>query len=301
MKHGRLLVAAVAAACATLVAGTAAADPGNATVTSSATNDTSGRGGERVPTNDPTGGAYTSPTLLFTPAAALPVWNVRVTALSEFQTPADTAANPAPDSGIRPGAIVEVGLPAGFTLAAGTNWVGGDVNPDTGAKDFNLGLSPFFQARYHLYGDKSGQGFQLGTSFTYKFVGFEGDPGEGEFALSSQYRTLHWEAGLQGVLGKDFATTDADGELKVYGLYRVIPQLGLGVAGQVRGGLVINPGDTTYDVIGGGIASLTIDRYQVGGLIGASSLGLATQSATSNYQNVAHFGTLGQLFGSVRF
>jgi hypothetical protein len=286
MKHGRLLVAAVAAVWATLAAGTASADPGNATVTSSATNDQSGQGAARVPTSDPTGGSYTSPTLLFIPAGALPAWNVRVTGLSEFQTPADTAANPSPDSGIRPGAMVEVGLPAGFTAAAGTNWVGGDVNAN-GQKDFSLGLSPFFQARYHLLGDVSGQGFQLGTAATYKFVGFQGDPGEGELALSAAYRQMRWEAGLQGVLGKDFGSTEADAELHGYALYRFIPQLGLGAAGQVREGIVT----AHYDVIGGGLASFTIDRYQVGGLFGGSTLGL----------DPGHFGALGQVFGSVRF
>jgi hypothetical protein len=183
-----------------------------------------------------------------------------------------------------------VGLPLGFTVAAGTTWVGGDVNA-SGQKDFGLGLSPFFQARLHLYGDANGRGLQLGTSVTYKFVGFEGDPGEMEFAFSAQYRKLRWEAGIQGVIGKDFATTDADGEVHAYALYRVIPQLGLGVAGQVRDGLVIQPGETSYDVIGGAIASFTLNRYQIGGLFGGSTLGL----------DQGHFGALGQVFASARF
>ncbi len=161
-----------------------------------------------MPKDDPTGGAYTSPTLLFIPAGAMPAWNVRVTVLSEFQGPYQTAAAPNPDAGIRPGAGVELGLPAGFAVAAGTNWVGGDVNA-SGQKDFNLGLSPYVQARFHILGDRSGRDFQLGTSLTYKFVGFEGDPGEVEWALSAQYRRPSWEAGLQAVMGKDFATTDA--------------------------------------------------------------------------------------------
>jgi hypothetical protein len=78
---------------------------------------------ERVPTDDPTGGAFSSPTLLFIPAAALPAWNVRVTLLSEFQSPYQTTDAPRPDAGIRPGGSVELGLPAGFVIAAGTNWV----------------------------------------------------------------------------------------------------------------------------------------------------------------------------------
>jgi hypothetical protein len=136
---------------------------------------------ERVPTNDPTGGAYTSPTLLFIPAGALPVWNARATVSTELQSPSDVHA------GFRPGLGMELGLPAGFTVAAGTNWVGGDINPSTNQTDFNLGISPFFQARFHILGSADGQGFQLGTSATYKFVGFEGDPGEMELALSAQY------------------------------------------------------------------------------------------------------------------
>jgi hypothetical protein len=252
--------------------------------------DVTGKSEERVPTDDPTGGAYTSPTLLFIPAGAVPVWNVRVTLSSEFQSPYDTADAPSPDSGIRPGLGVELGLPLGITIGAGTNWVGGDVNT-AGHKDFNLGLSPFFQARLHIWGDSSGKGFQLGTSATYKFVGFEGDPGEIELAVSGQYRADRFEAGLQAVIGKDFATTDADAEAHAYALVRVIPQLGLGVAGQVRDGVVIQPGETAYDVVGGAIASLTLGRYQVGGLFGASTIGL----------NQGQFGALGQIFASARF
>jgi hypothetical protein len=252
--------------------------------------DVNGKSEERVPTSDPTGGAYTSPTLLFIPAGAVPVWNVRVTVLSEFQSPSESAAGVNPDSGIRPGLGLELGLPLGFTLGAGTDWVGGDVNA-SGQKDFNLGLSPFFQARFHILGDSTGKGFQLGTSATYKFVGFEGDPGEIELALSGQYRADRFEAGLQAVIGKDFATTDADAEAHVYALVRVVPELGLGVAGQVRDGIVIQPGETAYDVIGGGIASLTLGRYQVGGLFGGSTIGL----------NQGQFGALGQLFASARF
>jgi hypothetical protein len=283
MKRRILWTAACVAAAATMAGFEARADPASDLSTSASH--------ERVPTSDPTGGAYTSPTLLFIPAAAVPAWNVRVTALSEFQSPYQAAPGANPDAGFRPGAGLEVGLPAGFTASAGTNWVGGDVNAN-GQKDFNLGLSPFAQVRFQILGDKSGQGFQLGTSATYKFVGFEGDPGEMELAVSAQYRAPRAEAGLQAVMGKDFATDDADAEVHAYALYRVIPQLGLGAAGQLREGIVHNqPGDTAYDMIGGGIASLTIDRYQVGALAGGSTIGL----------NQGQFGALGQLFASARF
>ena len=285
ISRGALFTAALTATALgpALLGGSArAADP--------QTGDVSGKSEERVPTSDPTGGAYTSSTLLFIPAGAVPVWNVRVTVLSEFQSPSESAAGANPDSGIRPGLGLELGLPLGFTLAAGTDWVGGDVNT-SGQKDFNLGLSPFFQARFHIFGDSGGKGFQLGTSATYKFVGFEGDPGEIELALSGQYRANRFEAGLQAVIGKDFATTDADAEAHAYALVRVVPELGLGVAGQVRDGIVIQPGETAYDVIGGAIASLTLGRYQVGGLFGASTIGL----------NQGQLGALGQLFASARF
>ncbi|HTQ44803.1 MAG TPA: hypothetical protein VMI75_18710 [Polyangiaceae bacterium] len=284
MKRTFPFAVAGLAAAAFLASPSAKADPTTSTDTNA--NETA----ERVPKDDPTGGAYTSPTLLFIPAGALPAWNVRVTALSEFQSPYQAADAPLPDAGIRPGAGVELGLPAGFAVAAGTNWVGGDVN-DSGQKDFNLGLSPYFQGRFHIFGDRSGQDFQLGTSVTYKFVGFEGDPGEVELALSAQYRKRSWEAGLQAVMGKDFATTDADAELHAYALYRVVPQLGIGAAGQVRDGVVIQPGETSYDAIAGGIVSFTITQYQLGGLFGASTLGL----------DQGHFGALGQLFASARF
>jgi hypothetical protein len=275
-------IAAVLATATLLSARIAFADPATADPRADATGVAPS---ERVPTSDPTGGAYTSPTLLFIPAGALPMWNVRATLQTELQSPSDVHA------GFRPGVGIELGLPAGFTVAAGTDWVGGDINPNTGSTDFNLGISPFFQGRFHILGDADGQGFQLGTSLTYKFVGFEGDPGEMELALSAQYRRRQFEVGLQGVIGKDFATTDADGEIHAYALYRVIPQLGIGAAGQLREGIVYQPGETSYDIVGGGIASLTLGRWQVGALGGGSTIGLAQGQA----------GALGQLFATVRF
>jgi hypothetical protein len=223
--------------------------------------------------DDPTGGAYTSPTLLFIPAAAVPAWNVRAIVSTELQSPSDVHA------GFRPG------------VGVGTNWVGGDINPTTNQTDFNLGISPYAQARFHILGDADGRGFQLGTSATYKFVGFEGDPGEIEWAVSAQLRERYWEAGLQAVLGKDFATTDADAEAHAYALVRPIPVLGLGAAGQLREGLVYQPGETTYDIVGGAIASLTLGRWQVAALVGASTIGLAQGQA----------GALGQLMLTARF
>jgi hypothetical protein len=238
-----------------------------------------------APPVDPTGGAYTSPTMLFVPAAAVPKWNVRVIASSEVQSPADV------DAKVRPGFGAELGLPGGITIGAGTSWVGGDINPNTSKTDFNLGLSPYAQARVAILGSPDGRGFLLGASTAYKFVGFEGDPGEVEVMVSAQYRQRRYEAGLQAVFGKDMATTSADGEAHAYAVYRFIPELALGAAGQVRKGLVWQPGDPRYDVIGGAIASLTLGRFQVGALGGASTLGL----------NQGQAGALAQLFLSARF
>ena len=65
----------------------------------------------------------------------------------------------------------------------------------------------------------------------------------------------------------------------------------MGGAGQVRKALVSQPGDSTYDLVGGAIASLTIGTYQAGVLAGASSIGLAQGKS----------GGLGQVFATARF
>jgi hypothetical protein len=238
--------------------------------------------------SDLTGGAYTTPTLLFIPAAAVPQWNVRIIASTQVQGPAPVAAT------VQPGLGVELGLPAGFTLGAGTNWVGGDVSQATGSTDFNLGISPYFQARYHILGEDSGRGWQLGSSLTYKFVGFEGDPGELELAASLQYRELRYEFGVQAVLGQDFEDAgDHDAEVHVYAVGRPIPQLALGAAGQVRISLSddAGDGDSSYDVIGGAIASLTIGRFQVGVLAGETTVGLRQGQVAA----------MSQVFATARF
>ena len=245
-----------------------------------------------TPPNDPTGGSYTTPTLLFTPAGAVPAWNVRVIASLEAQGPT------APDRlatgrsvGFMPGVGGELGLPGGFTFGAGTNWVGGNASTNPA----NLDLSPYFQLRYHILGDAvSGRGFQLGTSATYKLVGFQGDPGEGELALSAQYRERYYELGLETVMGKDFATSDSDAELHAYALYRPIPQLGLGGAAQVRYGLVSQSGAAREDVVSGAIASLTLDRWQLAALGGESTINLAQGTTVK-------VGGLGQVFATARF
>jgi hypothetical protein len=173
-----------------------------------------------------------------------------------------------------------------------------------GNVDFSQGLSPYAQARLHILGRQDGLGWQLGTSATYKFVGFQGDPGEVELALSLQYRRLRYEVGLQGVIGQDFGDSDNhDGEVHGYAVYRVIPELALGVAGQGR--FAISPPAASdpdappadNDLIGGIIASLTLSRFQIGALGGVSTVGITPSRPTA----LATPGGLGQLFASARF
>ncbi|HEY8039692.1 MAG TPA: hypothetical protein VIF15_07855 [Polyangiaceae bacterium] len=279
-----VLPLAVLLAPASALAQTAPAAPIAPAALGQSTTDAPGTAPAAPQAADPTGGAYTTPTLLFIPAAAVPTLNVRVIPSATVQSPSDSNA------GFRPGIGAELGASHGLTFGAGTNWVGGDVSKT----DFNQGLSPYLQARFHIAGRDDGMGVQLGTAATYKFVGFEGDPGEMELSLSLQYRQHSYELGLQGVMGQDFGDSNHhDGEVHTYAVYRVIPQLALGGAGQVRMAIAPVPGApaSTYDVLGGGIASLTLGRYQIAGLGGASTLGLVQ----------GHAGALGQVFGSVRF
>jgi hypothetical protein len=244
-----------------------------------------------TPPDDPTGGAYTTPTLLFVPAGAVPTWNVRVIASLDVQGPTTPDRLSAGSSvGFQPGIGAELGLPAGFTFGAGTRWVGGDVSPTP----ISGGLSPYLQLRYHILGNPTGEGWQLGASVTYKFVGFQGDPGEMELAVSTQYRHRLFELGLQAVIGKDFATTDADGEAHAYAVYRFIPQLAIGAAAQGRLAIVSQPDEPPGDVVSGGIASLTLGRWQIAGLGGESTIGLSQGTAV-------RVGALGELFATARF
>jgi hypothetical protein len=258
-----------------------------------------------TPAPDPTGGAYTTPTLLFIPAGAVPTWNARVIASLDVQGPtapdrlavgqaATKSATPLAAVGFQPGLGVELGLPIGFTFGAGTNWVGGDPSCGKGCGSPGDGLSPYFQLRYHILGDKAGQGWQLGASATYKFVGFQGDPGEMELAVSTQYRQRFFEVGLQAVIGKDFATTDADAEFHTYVVGRPIPELALGGAFQGRYGIVSQPDEAREDAVGGAIISATLGRWQIAALGGGSTIGLSDGTHVRG-------GALGEVFGTVRF
>jgi hypothetical protein len=229
-----------------------------------------------------------TPTLLFTPAVAVAPWNARVVGSVSALGPTmpDRLAS-GTVLGFHPGLGGEIGLPAGFTFAAGTTWVGGDPSPTP----VDQGLSPYAQARYQILGDLREEGFKLGSSLTYKFVGFQGDPGEMELALSTQYRRERFEIGVQGVAGKDLATTSADAEVRAYAVYRIVPSLSVGAASQVRIAVVSQPDDSAYDVIGGGIGSLRLGVWQLGALAGVNMVGLAP----------GQVGSMGQLFGAVVF
>ncbi len=195
-------------------------------------------------------------------------------------------------AGFRPGLGAELGLPAGFTLGVGTNWVGGDVNASTDQTDFNLGLSPYAQARFHIQGDADGRGFQLGTSATYKFVGFEGNPGEiGVGGVGAATR-----AHLGGRVAGRPRQGLRDHRLRRRGArVRARPSRPRARPGRGRpsaqGDRHRSPARRRTTLVGGGIASLTLGRWQVATLVGASSLGLAQGQA----------GALGQLMLTARF
>ena len=237
----------------------------------------------------PLGGAYTTPTLLFIPAGALPAWNVRVITAVDVQgpTPPDRLAVGNGSFGFGPSLGGENG--AACRLYVGCRHVvgRGGHEPNAGERrDQSVSAGSLSHRRSRRRARLS-----TGDVSDLQVCRVSGDPGELEVAFSGQYRERSYEVGLQAVLGKDFATTDADGEIHAYALYRVIPQLGLGGAGQVRIGLVSQPGEITYDVVGGAMASLTMGVWQIAGLVGASTLGL----------NQGQVGGFGEAFATVRF
>lgn len=235
--------------------------------------------------SDRTGGASTTPTLIFTPAAALPAMTSRVTAGAEGQTTAGAYDK------ARPIVSAEVGLGRGFTVGAGSHWFGGD-----GAHDLS-GLSPYAQLRYQLFGSADGYGLLGGTSLTYKRIGYAGSQeSEAEGAFSLQYRKPTYELGAQGVFGQSFKDAgEHDVEGHGYGGYRVIPELLVGFAGQLRAGVgerEANSPKATWDGLGGAMVSATLGVFQIGTLAGVSTIGLPTGSRVS---------PAGQVFGSFRF
>jgi len=242
----------------------------------------------RVPLSDPTGGAYTPPTSLFVPAAALPTLNVRMTVGADVQPAGSFDA-------VRPRLSAELGLGRGFTMAVGTSWFGGDRSSTLD------GLTPYAQVRYQLFGNRDGMGWQGGVALTGKRVGWHnGDP-ELEASFSLQYRARRWEVGAQGTLGQSLVDgAEHDVEARAFAAWRVTPSLAVGLAAQLRvdvgnespqlEAMLRARGLAEVDMIGGATASYTFDRWQVGALGGVSTIGL--------YESA---GFIGQAFGSVRF
>lgn len=240
----------------------------------------------RVPTHDPTGGAYTPPTPLFTAAAALPSLNLRARAGVEVQ-PASGAFAIA-----RPILDLEVGLPAGFTLAAGTTFVGGTQlvrREEEGVP----GLGAYGQVRWQFLGRGRDTGLLGGVALTFKANGFRGGEPEAEASVSFQYRQRRFEAGVQGTYGHSLGEeNESDIEARVYVAWRVLPYFALGLSGQMRGEVgsetaeaarqarcAASPGSADcladLDMIAGATASYTYERWQLGVLVGASTIGLA--------------------------
>lgn len=133
----------------------------------------------RVPMHDPTGGAYTSPSPLYTSAAALPSLNVRARAGVEVQ-PASGSLSAA-----RPVFDIEVGLFAGFTLAAGTTWVGGSP-ASSGETEGVPGLGAYGQIRWQFLGRGRDVGLLGGAALSFKANGYRG--GEPELEASVNFR-----------------------------------------------------------------------------------------------------------------
>jgi hypothetical protein len=244
--------------------------------------------GTRVPLDDATGGAYTPPTTLFTPAAALPTLNMRVS-IGAFVQPVGSF------DAVRPAVAAELGLGRGFTLAVGSNWFGGDAASTVD------GMTPYAQVRYQLFGARDGMGWQGGVALTGKRVGWHNGDAEVEASFSTQFRARRWEAGAQGTFGQSIVDgAEHDLEARVYAAWRVIPAFALGLTAQLRvdvgnesaalEAMLRARGRADADLIAGAMASYTYERWQFGALAGVSTLGL-----------YANAGFIGQGFGSVRF
>ncbi|MBL8604096.1 MAG: hypothetical protein JNK72_19365 [Myxococcales bacterium] len=254
---------------------------------------------ERVPTHDPTGGAYTAPTALFIPAAALPTLNTRARAGLDVQPGGSFAA-------ARPFLDVELGLGRGFTVAAGTLWVGGDPPSPADA------LSPYGQLRYQFLGQGRGTGLLGGASLSVKANGFRGGAPEVEASVSMHLRATRYELGLQGTFGQGLDDRgEHDLEARFFAAWRVAPSLALGVSTQFRFEAGTGAAETARearcgaddrlagcysegDLTAGATAGYTAGRYQLTALVGGSSIGLARF-------NTFVMGFYSQLAGSVRF
>ena len=225
-----------------------------------------------------------TPTALLTPAAAMPALRGRVLLGADAQTPSGSL------DGVRPLVAAELGLGKGLTLGAGSRWVGGDTVTGTS------GLAPYGQLRLQVFGDAQRHGAVGGVSLTYKQVGFRGGERELEAGFTTTYRSRWVEMGGQVVVGQSLREGEEhDGELRAYVAARVLPNLSLGLTGQVRTRLGEEdeaerakeggPEGREWDALGGVLASLYVSDVQVG-LVG----GVTTQALSSSV------GAYGQAF-----
>jgi hypothetical protein len=263
-------VACIAVASATL-SQPALADPDRARDTTGAV------------TDDAAGAAvWVAPTLLVTPAGAVPTYGARVTVGTDYASPRGAV------DALRPVGAFEVGLGHGITVGAGTQWVGGDTGVGT------AGLSPYAQVRLQLFGATDGEGWVGGASVRYKQVGFGGGERETEASFATRYRRHHVEFGLEGVFGQSMKDAgEHDVEARAYGVVRPLSFLAVGLTGQARmsvGETDANSPARSWDLTGGGIASAIFGTLQLGVLGGATTMNLA-----------ADVGGTGQAFAAYRF
>jgi hypothetical protein len=225
--------------------------------------------------------ALSTPTPLVTPAVALAPGAARVLLGADLQRPGGTL-----DS-IRPEFQGEVGVGHGVTVGAGSRWVGGDAGHAAN------GLAPWVQARLQLFGNGL-EGWSGGVGLAYKQIGFGGGERETEASFSATFRSRWLEAGGQAVFGQSLRDAgEHDLEGRVYGAYRVLPIVSLGLAAQLRAAVgEVEPGANTRraDWLAGAIATAYFGGLQVGVLGGGSSVGLITG-----------VGVVGQGFASYRF
>lgn len=227
------------------------------------------------------GGPWSAPTMLFTPAGALPQWSVRARVGTEYQTMIRGR-----DS-LRPRMGAELGIGHNITLGLGTRWLGGSA-------DVLEAHSPHFDARLQLFGRADGRGLFGTAGVTVKWRGFSGRAPEFEFRYAMQYRAMAFEGGIEAVFGQAVGIDERDAEARAYAAFHLGSRFAFGAAGQAR--FDLSPESLTrglgWDLRGGALASLAIDRYQLGLLAGASNDRLPEGAGVSPF---------GQFFMAYRF
>lgn len=242
-------------------------------------------GSDPSSTIDAYGGPWSAPTFTITPAGALPTGSVRAILGVEGQSRIQAR------DAIRPLFAVSAGLGRGFTIELGSRWLGGE-NRDVNSH------APHLLARWQIFGPRTGDGLTGSVALRFKWVGFTGREPELEASYTMQYRTRKFDLGGEAVFGFGLAEEERDAELRAYAMGRVLRWLSVGVSGQARVDLSDEDGDRPpstgpgYDLRGGATASVTVDRYQVSMVAGASNYLLPTGTGISPF---------GQLMVAARF